>query len=359
MNRGGFYDIIFFMDNIYDISNYDYVFPKELIAQTPLKDRASSRLMVLDRDSGGITHETFSNILDYIYPGDCLVLNNTKVIPANLEGRAKNSGAKISILVLDKTSGNRWDVLMKNSRRVAEGDSVIFDEGIELIVVQKKGKVVEVEFNYSPAELVQKLWQAGTMPLPPYIKENIYDRSHRDSYQTVYAQKEGAVAAPTAGLHFTREILDKLEKKGIKKAFVTLHVGIGTFEYITAYDIRDHKMHSENYEISVADADKINSTKASGGRIITVGTTSMRTLEAAADSKGRVSPQRKSTDIYIYPGYKFKICDAMITNFHLPKTSLLALVSSFAGLDNIKNAYTEAIKNKYRLFSYGDAMFIK
>ena len=347
------------MDSLYEISNYDYIFPKERIAQEPLKDRSASRLMVVDRRSGAVMHGGFRDIADFVEPGDCLVLNNTRVIPANLDGMAAKSGAKISILVLDRAGGGRWDVLMKNSRRVREGDKVKFDGGIQLSVVQKKGRIVEVEFNYQETELIDRLWQAGTMPLPPYIKENIKDPSHRERYQTIYASNEGAKAAPTAGLHFTEEILTQLEKKGVRKAFVTLHVGLGTFESIETPDIRDHKMHSEYFELLPENADMINSVKSKGGRIIAVGTTSMRALESAADEAGRVVPKRGATSIYIYPGYTFKICDAMITNFHLPRTSLLVLVSAFAGNELIKRAYEEAVRENYRLFSYGDSMLIK
>jgi S-adenosylmethionine:tRNA ribosyltransferase-isomerase len=347
------------MINDYNLADYDYIFPKELIAQTPLKDRSASRLMILDKKDGGIEHDTFSNITDHIFPGDCLVLNNTMVIPANLDGFAEKTGAKIGILVLDNISGDRWDVLMKNSRKVQEGEYVAFGEGIRLCIIRKKGRIVEVEFNYGPEELVRRLWKAGTMPLPPYIKENIKDPSHRQRYQTVYAKNEGAKAAPTAGLHFTGDIFDRLDKKGVKLAYVTLHVGIGTFESITADDIRQHKMHSEAYEITAQDANIINTTKDSGGRVIAVGTTSMRAIESAADTHGRISQKKNTTDIYIYPGYQFRICDAIITNFHLPRTSLLVLVSAFAGKEAIRHAYDEAITNRYRLFSYGDSMLIK
>jgi S-adenosylmethionine:tRNA ribosyltransferase-isomerase len=300
----------------------------------------------------------FTSVINYINPGDCLVVNDTKVIPANLEGKSEKKGSSISILILDNLHGNIWDVLMKNSRRVDEDDFVLFDEGIRLKVIKKKGKLVEAEFNFSPEELLIKLWRAGSMPLPPYIKEEIKNQKHRERYQTVYAANEGAKAAPTAGLHFTDEVMSKLKSKGVKIAPITLHVGLGTFESISENDIRLHKMHSENYEVSESSAEVINNTKKNGNNIIAVGTTSMRVLEAACAPNGELIPQKNSTSIYIYPGYSFKMVDRLITNFHLPKTSLLSLVTAFAGMDNIKAAYAEAIKEKYRLFSYGDSMFI-
>jgi S-adenosylmethionine:tRNA ribosyltransferase-isomerase len=343
----------------FSLSDYDYVFPKELIAQTPLEDRSSSRLMILDRKTGEFIHSVFSHITEMINKGDCLVVNDTKVIPANLDGRSEKSGAAIGILVLDHIKDNIWDVIMKNSKRVDEGGYVIFDDGIKLKVLKKKGKLVEAEFNFGPKELVEKLWRLGTMPLPPYIKEDIKNLKHRNRYQTVYAKIEGARAAPTAGLHFTNEIMGTLKEKGVHFAPVTLHVGLGTFESVSAEDIREHKMHSEYYEISGESAEIINRTKSSGGRVIAVGTTSMRVLESVSDDAGKVSAMRGSTDKYIYPGYRFKIVDCMITNFHLPRTSLLVLVSAFAGYAAIRRAYAEAIMEKYRLFSYGDSMFIK
>lgn len=345
-------------DEIYNLKNYDYSFPKELIAQEPLPDRSSSRLMVLNRTTGAIKHAVFTSITDYMDPGDCLVVNDTKVIPANLEGKTEKNGSSISILVLDNLEGNVWDVLMKNSRRVDEDGCVLFPEGIRLKVIKKKGKLVEVEFNYDPKELIEKLLRAGSMPLPPYIKEDIKNEKHRERYQTVYAANQGAVAAPTAGLHFTDAVLSGLSAKGVKIAPVTLHVGLGTFESISENDIRLHKMHSENYEVSAASAAIINAAKKSGKKIIAVGTTSMRVLESASLADGKLMPQQGSTSIYIYPGYAFRIVDRLITNFHLPKTSLLSLVSAFAGIDKIKNAYTSAIQEKYRLFSYGDSMLI-
>ena len=345
-------------DEIFKLENYDYIFPKELIAQTPLADRAASKLMILDKQTGNITHSTFSSIIDYINPGDCLVVNDTKVIPANLEGKTEKNGSAISILILDNLHANVWDVLMKNSRRVKEGEFVLFSEDIKLKVKKKKGKLVEAEFNFAPEELIKKLWLAGSMPLPPYIKEEIRNKKHRERYQTVYALNQGAVAAPTAGLHVTPSLLAALKEKDIKIAPVTLHVGLGTFESIETQDIRQHKMHSENYEITETSAKIINTAIKSGNKVIAVGTTSMRVLESAYQNKRELTAQKGATSIYIYPGYEFKIVNHLITNFHLPKTSLLALVSAFAGLENIKAAYKSAINDKYRLFSYGDSMLI-
>ncbi len=346
------------MKNIYSLENYDYSFPKELIAQEPLSDRSSSRLMALSRATGAISHEKFTDIINHISPGDCLVMNDTKVLPANLDGASEKTGAKIGILVLDNTGDNKWDVIMKNSKRVMPGDIVSFNGGLKLTVIEKKGKIVEVEFNCAPRELVEKLWRLGTMPLPPYIKANIKDPSHRERYQTIYAKNEGAKAAPTAGLHFTPEILRKMAEKQVKTAYITLHVGMGTFESVEKEDIREHKMHSELFEITPENAEIINSVNAAGKKVIAIGTTSMRALEASSSAGREVIARRSMTDIFIFPGYDFKICGGLITNFHLPRTSLLALVSAFAGNENIKRAYEEAIKEKYRLFSYGDAMVI-
>ena len=343
---------------MYKLSNYDYSFPKELIAQQPLQDRSSSRLMVLDRANGAITNSMFPSITGYFAPGDCLVINDTKVIPANLDGKTEKNGSAISVLILDNLRGNVWDVLMKNSRRVEEGDYVAFDGSIRLKVLKKKGRLVEAEFNLGQQELINKLWDVGSMPLPPYIKDDIKNSKHRDRYQTVYAENQGAVAAPTAGLHFTAEVFSALKAKSVVIAPVTLHVGLGTFESICEEDIRLHKMHSENYEVSPETAAAVNSAKKAGKKITAVGTTSMRVLEAASEAGGGLLPGKGSTSIYIYPGYKFRTVDRLVTNFHLPKTSLLALVSAFAGLDNIRRAYAAAIREKYRLFSYGDSMII-
>jgi S-adenosylmethionine:tRNA ribosyltransferase-isomerase len=346
------------MEN-YKLEDYDYEFPKELIAQHPVEKRDSSRMLVLDRASGSIKHSVFKSITGYLSPGDCVVINNTRVLPANIEGRSEKNNAAISILVLEHLSGCRWEVLMKNSRRVNEGDGVAFSGGIRLTLVKKKGRTVEVEFNFDRDELIKKLKISGSMPLPPYIKNDLKNKIHRERYQTVYASEDGAKAAPTAGLHFTPDIISELEKKGVNIAPVTLHVGIGTFASIEADDIREHKMHSETIEITGNSADKINAARSSGKKIAAVGTTSMRTIESAGDDKGKIKAFSGETGIYIYPGYRFKAVDMLLTNFHLPHTSLLVLVSAFGGYDNIRKAYAEAIREKYRLFSYGDAMLIK
>jgi S-adenosylmethionine:tRNA ribosyltransferase-isomerase len=343
----------------FDLKDYDYEFPKELIAQTPAEKRGSSRMLVLDRKNGAIGHSVFGSIAGFFSPGDCLVINNTRVLPANIEGFSGKNNSRISILVLEHLSGNRWEVLMKNSRRVEEGDAVAFDGGITLVVKKKKGRSVEVEFNYEKEELIKKLKISGSMPLPPYIKDDLKNRIHRERYQTVYASEDGAKAAPTAGLHFTPEILSELENRGVMIAPVTLHVGIGTFASIESSDIREHRIHSETVEVSGASAKKINLARASGKKVTAVGTTSMRVLESVCGDDGAVKSFSGSTDIYIYPGHKFRAVDMLLTNFHLPKTSLLVLVSAFGGYENIKKAYAEAIREKYRLFSYGDAMLIK
>ncbi|MCE5301300.1 MAG: tRNA preQ1(34) S-adenosylmethionine ribosyltransferase-isomerase QueA [Spirochaetia bacterium] len=346
------------MEKTYSLDSYDFHFPKELIAQEPLQDRSSSRLMTVDRVSGKISHMKFTDIAGLMNAGDCLVINDTRVIPANLEGTSAKTGAVISVLVLDNISGNRWNVLMKNSRRLSAGDAVLFPGGINLTLVKKKGRIVEAEFNCPPGELTRRLWQAGTMPLPPYIKNNPRGENHRSRYQTVYAEKDGAKAAPTAGLHFTPEIISGLMQKGVMTPRVTLHVGLGTFESIETADIRDHHMHSEFIEITEESAAAINSCRSKGGRIIAVGTTTMRTLESSVTGGGIIMPCRKDTSIFIYPGHKFNAVDAMITNFHQPRTSLFVLVCAFAGYDLMHRAYSEAIKERYRLFSYGDAMMI-
>ena len=343
----------------YKLQDYDYEFPKELIAQLPAEKRDASRMLVLDKTTGGITHSYFKSITEYFSPGDCVVINNTRVLPANINGRSEKNNAAISILVLEHLSGSRWEVLMKNSRRVNEGDSVIFDGGIRLTVIKKMGRGVEVEFNFDKNELIKKLKISGSMPLPPYIKNDVKNIMHNERYQTVYASEDGAKAAPTAGLHFTPDILSALVNKGVSIAPVTLHVGIGTFASIESEDIREHTMHSEQIEVSPDSADKINSARSSGKKITAVGTTSMRTLECVSDDGGKIRAFSGSTGIYIYPGYRFKAVDMLLTNFHLPRTSLLVLVSAFGGYEKIRKTYAEAVRKKYRLFSYGDAMLIK
>lgn len=342
------------MEKIFDLTSYDYKIPDGLIAQNPLDERDQSRLMVLDRKTGKITHDYFYNIAGYFNAGDCLVLNNTKVIPARLFGKTQKTGAAIEILILDKKEDRIWKVMMKNSRRVKEGDVIIFPDGIKAEVVKKTGKTVEAEFNISETELKLKLWKNGTIPLPPYIKEGALKEIHKQRYQTVYAEHEGAKAAPTAGLHFTEKLLNEIQKKGVETARVTLHVGMGTFEAVTEQDIRKHIMHEEEYIVDEKNSKIINEAS---GRIICAGTTSLRVIESAVKN-GKMQAMHGKTGIYIYPGYEFKKADVLITNFHLPRTSLLALVSAFAGFDIIMKAYDTAIKEKYRFFSYGDAMLI-
>ncbi len=356
------------MKNIFELSNFDYKMPRELIAQKPLLERDQSRLLVLDRKTGVIAHDYFYNIKNYLKAGDCLVLNDTKVIPARLFGKTAKTGAKIEILVLDRgnriddgppvdfkrTGSTAWEVMMKNSRRVKQGSKVIFPGGMELVVTGITGKTALVEFNFEEKELIGKLWETGTMPLPPYIKEGAGDKTHKIRYQTVYAEHEGAKAAPTAGLHFTKELLEKLKAGKISPAYVTLHVGLGTFEAISEKDIRKHRMHAEHFEIDKKNADIINSAP---GRIIACGTTAVRVIESAAEAGG-MREMKADTGIFIYPGYEFRKTQGLITNFHLPRTTLFALVCAFAGMENVKNAYNEAIRMKYRFYSYGDAMLI-
>lgn len=342
------------MDKIFDLSTYDYRIPEELIAQEPLPQRDKCRLMVLEKKTGKIIHDYFYNVKNYLNAGDCLVLNDTKVLPARLFGRTQKTGAAIEILILGRNPDRTWEVMMKKSRRIKEGDIVLFDSDIELKAVKIHGKTVDGEFNLNEGTLRKILWKIGVVPLPPYIKEGAQKESHRESYQTVYAEHEGAKAAPTAGLHFTPALLEEIRVKGVKEARVTLHVGLGTFEAVTEKDIRNHKMHEEEYFISAKNAAIMNEVK---DRIVAVGTTSMRVLESAAEN-GKVPAAGGKTGIYIYPGYEFKKVDALITNFHLPKTTLLALVYAFAGAENAKKAYETAVREKYRFFSYGDAMLI-
>jgi S-adenosylmethionine:tRNA ribosyltransferase-isomerase len=343
--------------NIFDISNYDYKVPQELIAQAPIEKRDESRLLVLDRKTGAIEHDRFFNLANYIDAGDCVVVNNTKVIPAALYGRKQSGSARLSLLLLDHLGGRRWSVLMKNSRRVAAGSVVIFADNVELRVIEKNGKRVEVEFNLDHDGLLSALRDIGVMPLPQYIREDIMGKKHMTRYQTIYAAVEGAKAAPTAGLHFTKEVFGSLRQKGASTAEVTLHVGLGTFEAVEERDIRKHVMHEEYFSVTQSAADKINAARDSGGRVIACGTTSLRTLESSFTG-GCVRAGGGRTSIYIYPGYEFKAVSALITNFHLPKTTLLALVYAFGGVSRVKNAYSEAIKQKYRFYSYGDAMLI-
>lgn len=341
--------------NKFSLENYDYELPEGLIAQLPSPQRDKSRLIVVDKHTGALEHRLFENITEYLKPGDCLVLNNTRVIPARIYGKTK-TGAAIELLLLSFKE-NHWEAIMGNSRRVKEGDTVLLDGDISALIGKKYGKTVAVYFSAGREEILKAFEKYGKIPLPPYIKE-ADSAFHRERYQTVYARKDGATAAPTAGLHFTPKLLDRIKTSGVSIEYITLHTGLGTFAPVTEPDIREHKMHNEEYEISPETAKAINTAKESGGRIIAVGTTSLRTLESAC-SQGRIKSGKDDTSIYIYPGYQFKAVDCLITNFHLPKTTLLALIYAFAGEKNAKNAYKSAIENKYRFFSYGDAMFIK
>lgn len=340
-----------------DLKEFYYYLPKELIAQEPLKDRARSRLMVLDRATGNIEHRIFEDIVDYLNPGDCLVLNDTRVIPARLIGERKDTGGKMEFVLLKKIKEEIWEVMVKPGKRARLGAEFIFGNGrlrAKVINITDEGNRI-VEFFYEGI-FEQVLDELGQMPLPPYIKKQLEDR---EQYQTVYAREFGSAAAPTAGLHFTNELLEKIKQKKINITFITLHVGLGTFRPVKVRRIEDHKMHEEYYEISPEAAKIINETKKNGKRIIAVGTTSARTLETVGDINGQVKPQSGWSGIFIYPGYKFKVVDALITNFHLPESTLIMLVCAFAGKDKIFKAYEEAIEKKYRFYSFGDAMFIK
>lgn len=340
-----------------DIKDFYYDLPQELIAQTPLKDRTASRLMVLDRKDGTIEHKHFYDICDYLNEGDCLVLNNTRVIPARLYGSKEGSGGKIEFLLLKRLSIDTWELILRPGKKAKVGSRFVFGDGrlrAEVIEVKEDGnRIVRFEFDGVWEEILDSL---GEMPLPPYIKEKLEDKNR---YQTVYSKIEGSAAAPTAGLHFTDELIEKLREKGVKIAFVTLHVGLGTFRPVSAEKIEDHKMHTEFYQVSKKTADTINETRKQGGRIVCVGTTSVRTLESSSLDDGTVTPGSGDTSIFIYPGYKFKTVDALITNFHLPESTLLMLISALYDRESIMKAYNEAINEKYRFFSFGDAMLIQ
>ena len=338
------------------LEEFNYELPEELIAQVPIKKRDESRLMVLNKKERTIEHKIFKDIIDYLRPGDCLVRNNTKVIPARLYGK-KDSGANVEFVLLKNIEKDIWETIVRPGNKLKPGSKVIFGDGIltATILDIMEGGTRKVEFNYDGI-FNEILDQIGLMPLPPYIHESLKEK---DRYQTVYAKYDGSAAAPTAGLHFTPELLQKIKDKGIEIANVTLHVGIGTFRPVKEENIEEHKMHTEHFYIKQEDADKINNAKRNGGRVIAVGTTSCRVLETIADdSTGMVKETEGDTGIYIYPGYKFKCIDGLITNFHLPKSTLLMLVSAFAGREYVLNAYSEAVKEKYRFFSFGDAMFI-
>ena len=338
-----------------NVSDFYYDLPEELIAQTPIEKRDESRLMVLNREKQTIEHKTFKDIIDYLEPGDCLVRNNTKVIPARLYGK-KATGAKIEFLLLNRIEGDIWECIVRPGHKLKPGTEVEFGDGIlkAKVLDVMEGGTRKVEFKYEGIfnEILDKI---GLMPLPPYIHESLKDN---DRYQTVYAKYEGSAAAPTAGLHFTPELFEKIKAKGIDVANVTLHVGIGTFRPVKVEEVESHDMHSEHYYIKQEDVEKINTARKNGGRIIAVGTTSCRVLESIADENGMVKECSGDTNIFIYPGYKFKCIDALITNFHLPESTLIMLVSALAGKDYIMEAYNEAVNEKYRFFSFGDAMFI-
>lgn len=339
-----------------DVKDFDYDLPEELIAQDPLEDRSSSRLMVLDKKTGEVSHHIFKEIIKYLRPGDCLVLNNTKVIPARLYGVKEGTMAKIEILLLKRKQNDVWETLVKPGKKAKPGTKIIFGDGIltgEVIdVVDDGNRLIQFSYDGIFEEILDKL---GQMPLPPYITHQLKDKNR---YQTVYAKYDGSAAAPTAGLHFTKELLNEVKEKGVDIVEVTLHVGLGTFRPVKVDNVLDHHMHSEFYMVSQEAADKINNAKKNGGRIISVGTTSTRTLESAADENGMLHECSGWTDIFIYPGYKFKVIDCLITNFHLPQSTLVMLVSALAGREHILSAYKKAVEEKYRFFSFGDAMFI-
>ena len=338
-----------------NVSEFYYDLPEELIAQTPIEKRDESRLMVLDRGKQTIEHKTFKDIIDYLEPGDCLVRNNTKVIPARLYGK-KSTGAKIEFLLLNRIEGDIWECIVRPGHKLKPGTEVEFGDGLlkGIVLDIMPGGTRKVEFKYEGIfnEILDKI---GLMPLPPYIHESLKDK---DRYQTVYAKYDGSAAAPTAGLHFTPELFEKIKAKGIDVANVTLHVGIGTFRPVKVENVEEHHMHSEHFYIKQEDVDKINNAKKNGKRVIAVGTTSCRVLETIADENGMVKPTEGDTQIFIYPGYKYKCLDGLVTNFHLPESTLIMLVSALAGRDYIMKAYNEAVKEKYRFFSFGDAMLI-
>ena len=339
-----------------DVKDFYFDLPQELIAQDPLEDRSSSRLLVLDKKTGKTQHRIFKDIVEYLRPGDCLVINDTKVIPARLFGVKKDTGAKIEVLLLKRRENDIWETLVKPGKKAKPGTVIDFGDGIltgtVIETVDDGNRLIQFSYEGIFEEILDRL---GQMPLPPYITHQLKDKNR---YQTVYEKHEGSAAAPTAGLHFTKELLQEIEDMGVKIAHVTLHVGLGTFRPVKVDTIEDHHMHSEFYIVEESEAKKINDTKANGGRVICVGTTSCRTLESATGDDGILKAGSGWTEIFIYPGYKFKILDCLITNFHLPESTLVMLVSALAGREHILNAYQEAIKERYRFFSFGDAMFI-
>lgn len=340
-----------------NVKDFYFDLPEELIAQHPIEPRDMSRLMVLDKKTGNIEHRIFRDILEYLNEGDCLVLNNSRVIPARLFGEKEDTGAKMEFVLLKRIDKDKWETLVKPGKKARIGSRFVFGNGELRCTVldntESGGRIIEFEYDGAFEEILDKL---GNMPLPPYIKAELKDR---ERYQTVYSKVEGSAAAPTAGLHFTHELLERIKEKGINIAYLTLHVGLGTFRPVKVENIEEHKMHSEFYMIDEENAQIINDTKKSGKRVIAVGTTSCRTLETAASQDGNIIPSSGWTDIFIYPGYRFKCVDALITNFHLPESTLIMLVSALAGRENVLNAYNTAVKENYRFFSFGDAMFIK
>ncbi len=337
-------------------SDFYFELPQELIAQDPLEDRSASRLLVLNRQTGAVEHHHFKEITNYLRPDDCLVLNNTKVIPARLLGVKEDTGAAIEVLLLKRRDSDVWETLVKPGKKARPGAKIVFGDGClkaeVLEVVEEGNRLIRFDYEGIFEEVLDRL---GEMPLPPYITHKLQDKNR---YQTVYAKYEGSAAAPTAGLHFTEELLAHIEEMGVHIAYVTLHVGLGTFRPVKADNLSEHHMHSEHYEVTPETADLINRTKESGGRVICVGTTSCRTVESAADENGWVQPGRGDTEIFIYPGYRFKVLDCLITNFHLPESTLVMLVSALAGRENVLAAYREAVEERYRFFSFGDAMLV-
>ena len=339
------------------VSDFNFDLPEELIAQHPLEKRDASRLMVLDKNTGVIEHKSFHDVIEYLNEGDTLVLNNTRVMPARLIGEKEGTGGKIEFLLLKRIEGDKWECLAKPGKRAKIGQTFTFGEGklkCKVIDIIEEGNRI-IEFSYEGI-FEQVLDELGEMPLPPYITEKLDDR---ERYQTVYSKEKGSAAAPTAGLHFTNELLEEIKAKGVNIAYLTLHVGLGTFRPVKVDDINEHIMHSEYYQLDKENADIINETKKRGNRIIAVGTTSTRTLETIGDENGFVREQSGWTDIFIYPGYKYKVIDELITNFHLPESTLIMLVSALAGKENVMNAYNTAVKERYRFFSFGDSMIIK
>lgn len=337
-------------------SDFYYDLPEELIAQDPLEDRTASKLLVLDRQTGAVEHKIFSDVIDYLNEGDCLVINNTRVIPARLIGEKEGTGGKVEVLLLKRRANDVWETLVKPGKKLKPGAKITFGDGrlrAEVLeVVEEGNRLVKFYYEGIFEEILDSL---GEMPLPPYITHKLEDK---EMYQTVYAKFDGSAAAPTAGLHFTKELLNKIEEKGIKLASITLHVGLGTFRPVKVDDVNNHHMHTEWYEVNAEAAEIINETKRNGGRVICVGTTSCRTIESVADENGYMKAKTGETDIFIYPGYKFKVMDGLITNFHLPESTLVMLVSAFAGKENVLSAYETAVKERYRFFSFGDAMLI-